>query len=118
MHCSKAICGLSLGQLAFSSTAAKMQHNRFSRVGLPSDPSRQQRLVTHGSTQQNTTIRTSDAMNPSDRSRDAGKTAVLRILDAQANRAAEGLRVIEDYVRFVLDDRHLSQLAKSLRHDL
>ncbi len=43
---------------------------------------------------------------------------VLRIVDAEANRAAEGLRVIEDYVRFVLDDRHLTGLAKQLRHDL
>ncbi len=41
-----------------------------------------------------------------------------RILDASANRAAEGLRVVEDYVRFVLDDSHLTQLLKQLRHDL
>ena len=46
------------------------------------------------------------------------KIGILRILDAEANRAAEGLRVIEDYVRFVLDDRHLTRLAKELRHDL
>jgi len=43
---------------------------------------------------------------------------VLRVLDAAANRAREGLRVIEDFVRFVLDDRHLTQLCKQLRHDL
>jgi thiamine-phosphate pyrophosphorylase len=42
----------------------------------------------------------------------------LRILDAAANRATEGLRVVEDYLRFVLDDRHLTSLAKQLRHDL
>lgn len=47
-----------------------------------------------------------------------GLTAVLRVLDASANRAREGLRVIEDYVRFVLDDRHLTTLCKQLRHDL
>src|SRR4051812_23288602 len=46
------------------------------------------------------------------------ETGILRILDAEANRAAEGLRVIEDYVRFVLDDAHLTRLAKGLRHDL
>ena len=46
------------------------------------------------------------------------ETAVLRVLDASANRAREGLRVIEDYVRFVLDDRHLTELCKQLRHDL
>ena len=39
-------------------------------------------------------------------------------MDAAANRAREGLRVVEDYVRFVLDDRHLTELCKQLRHDL
>jgi thiamine-phosphate pyrophosphorylase len=39
-------------------------------------------------------------------------------LDAAANRAREGLRVVEDYVRFVLDDQHLTELCKQLRHDL
>ena len=43
---------------------------------------------------------------------------VLRIVDAAANRAGEGLRTVEDYLRFVLDDRHLTELAKQLRHDL
>ena len=43
---------------------------------------------------------------------------VLRIIDAAANRAGEGLRAVEDYVSFVLDDRHLTELAKQLRHDL
>ena len=43
---------------------------------------------------------------------------LLRILDANANRAGEGLRVCEDYVRFCLQDRHLAQLLKQLRHDL
>lgn len=44
--------------------------------------------------------------------------ATLRAIDAAANRAAEGLRVIEDYVRFALDDGHLTRLCKELRHDL
>ncbi len=43
---------------------------------------------------------------------------VLRVVDAAANRAREGLRAVEDYVRFVLDDRHLTALCKQLRHDL
>jgi len=43
---------------------------------------------------------------------------VLRLIDAAANRAQEGLRAVEDYVRFVLDDRHLTTLCKQLRHDL
>ena len=46
------------------------------------------------------------------------ETTTLRILDAAANRAAEALRVIEDYLRLGLDDVHLTQLAKQLRHDL
>ena len=43
---------------------------------------------------------------------------VHRILDASLNRASEGLRVVEDYLRFVLDDSHLASLTKQLRHDL
>jgi thiamine-phosphate pyrophosphorylase len=45
-------------------------------------------------------------------------TDALRILDAAANRGREGLRVVEDFVRFRLNDAHLSGLLKSLRHDL
>src|SRR5205823_1749874 len=41
-----------------------------------------------------------------------------RILDANANRAREALRVLEDYCRFTLDDRFLSGQLKQLRHDL
>ena len=44
-------------------------------------------------------------------------TGPLRIIDANANRTLEGLRVIEDYVRFVLDDHHLTDVCKHLRHD-
>jgi thiamine-phosphate pyrophosphorylase len=43
---------------------------------------------------------------------------LLRILDAAANRAREGLRVIEDYVRFSLNDRHLTEQLKECRHRL
>jgi thiamine-phosphate pyrophosphorylase len=43
---------------------------------------------------------------------------VFRILDASLNRAGEGLRVVEDYVRFVLDDPFLTAQLKPLRHDL
>jgi thiamine-phosphate pyrophosphorylase len=48
----------------------------------------------------------------------AEATDAYRILDAAANRAREGLRVVEDYVRFTLDDRHLTSLLKSWRHRL
>lgn len=43
---------------------------------------------------------------------------VLRLLDANANRAREALRVVEDYARFVLDDADFSRALKKLRHDL
>ncbi len=42
---------------------------------------------------------------------------LLRMLDANANRAREGLRVIEDYARFVLNDAELQGDLKALRHD-
>ena len=44
--------------------------------------------------------------------------AQLRILDAASNRAGEAIRVIEDYTRFALDDRHLAGECKSVRHAL
>ena len=44
--------------------------------------------------------------------------APLRIIDAALNRAGEGLRVVEDYVRFVLDDPFLTRQTKALRHEL
>lgn len=46
------------------------------------------------------------------------QTDLFRIIDAAANRTREGLRVIEDYVRFGLDDGHFSQRLKQHRHDL
>ena len=33
---------------------------------------------------------------------------ILRLIDANLNRAREGLRVIEDYARFVRNDAELS----------
>ena len=45
-------------------------------------------------------------------------SSLFRLLDASANRAGEGLRVVEDYVRFVLDDRLLTETLKRIRHDL
>jgi thiamine-phosphate pyrophosphorylase len=44
--------------------------------------------------------------------------SVYRILDANRNRCLEGLRVVEEYVRFIWEDRHLVTLCKQLRHDL
>jgi thiamine-phosphate pyrophosphorylase len=44
--------------------------------------------------------------------------AVLRVLDANANRAREALRVLEDCARFVLNSVELCGGLKHLRHDL
>jgi len=42
----------------------------------------------------------------------------LRILDANANRAREALRVAEDYARFALNSARLARALKELRHRL
>jgi thiamine-phosphate pyrophosphorylase len=44
--------------------------------------------------------------------------AATRVVDANANRAREALRVLDDYCRFVLDDAVLTEQAKGLRHQL
>jgi thiamine-phosphate pyrophosphorylase len=41
---------------------------------------------------------------------------VWRLLDANANRAREGLRIIEDTARFVLDDAAAAKAARRFRH--
>src|SRR5687767_6025455 len=41
---------------------------------------------------------------------------LLRMLDANTNRAREALRVMEDYARFSLNDQPISQELKDLRH--
>ena len=43
---------------------------------------------------------------------------LLRVLDAGLNRAREGLRVLEDYGRFVCDDGAVATGLKQLRHEL
>ncbi len=43
---------------------------------------------------------------------------VARLLDANLNRAREGLRVVEDTARFVWDDAKLYRRIRSLRHAL
>jgi thiamine-phosphate pyrophosphorylase len=43
---------------------------------------------------------------------------VYRILDANANRAREALRVAEEAARFALERPDLAEALKRLRHDL
>lgn len=49
---------------------------------------------------------------------DIDRRVVLRILDANANRCAEGLRVIEELARFALADEALQRNIKRMRHDV
>ena len=56
--------------------------------------------------------------SPARPGRAGGAVDLGRILDASANRAREGLRVVEDYVRFVLDDPGLTRRFKEVRHRL
>lgn len=46
------------------------------------------------------------------------RTAILRMIDANLNRAREGIRVVEDCARFVLNDASLSERCKIIRHQL
>jgi thiamine-phosphate pyrophosphorylase len=43
---------------------------------------------------------------------------MLRLIDANLNRISEGLRLLEDVARFLLNDATLSEQLKSLRHNL
>ncbi|MBN1807615.1 MAG: thiamine phosphate synthase [Planctomycetes bacterium] len=50
----------------------------------------------------------------------AGRTtrSAYRAIDANANRCREGLRVAEDYARFILDNERLAGALKNLRHSV
>ena len=50
--------------------------------------------------------------------KDGSVVGIWRTLDASANRSAEAVRVLEDILRFCLDDAFLSQEAKAIRHEL
>ena len=41
---------------------------------------------------------------------------IYRVIDVNLNRAAEGLRVLEDVVRFCMDREDLTRKLKNLRH--
>lgn len=43
---------------------------------------------------------------------------MFRLIDANLNRLSEGLRLLEDVARFILNDAILSSRLKALRHDL
>ena len=43
---------------------------------------------------------------------------ILRIIDANINRISEGLRVLEDIARFIIEDVEISRQLKTIRHQL
>lgn len=43
---------------------------------------------------------------------------IFRIIDANANRVKEGLRVIEEYARFCLENKTVMQNIRDVRHSL
>ena len=61
-------------------------------------------------------IRDGRPASPAGRCEMRNKT--IRMLDANVNRATEGLRVAEDIVRFVLDDGKLTSKLKNVRHEI
>ncbi len=42
----------------------------------------------------------------------------FRIIDANLNRACEGLRNVEEYCRFILNEKNLTQELKNIRHEI
>ena len=46
------------------------------------------------------------------------RNKIHRIIDADLNRAKEGLRVCEEITRFILDDRKFTALFKLYRHEI
>ena len=50
--------------------------------------------------------------------RQVNRKEIFRVVDANYNRAKEGLRVCEDIARFVLDDKTLTSRFKRVRHGL
>ena len=51
-------------------------------------------------------------------STESGSLQILRVIDASLNRAAEGLRFLEDSARFILNDAVLTEQLKTLRHGI
>lgn len=43
---------------------------------------------------------------------------IERIIDVNQNRCVEGLRVIEEYARFLIEDKALSSSIRTMRHDI
>ena len=46
------------------------------------------------------------------------KDSIFRVIDVNYNRSKEGLRVVEDILRFVIEDDYLRRKVRSIHHDL
>ena len=57
-------------------------------------------------------------MEENESEKNGSAVGIWRTLDASANRSAEAVRVLEDILRFCLNDAFLSQEAKAIRHEL
>ena len=51
-------------------------------------------------------------------SSEAAPGAAWRIIDANLNRIGEGLRLLEDVSRLLLNDTDITQQLKTMRHDI
>lgn len=51
-------------------------------------------------------------------SKEASRALYFRVLDANLNRLKEGIRVVEDIFRYVIEDREVSLSLKELRHSI
>jgi thiamine-phosphate pyrophosphorylase len=79
------------------------------------DPARLEALISTPDTRPTVLASEATAFAPPDAT---AETDAARVIDANFNRAREALRVLEDYCRFVLDDRLLTEQVKGLRHGL
>ena len=84
-------------------------------AGLPLDEVKRRLLAESGFTTE--PVKADVVLDDSTPAADDGPVA-LRIVDASLNRVAEGLRAVEDFTRFGLNDGRLSEDCKRLRHDL
>lgn len=46
------------------------------------------------------------------------QNSINRLIDANLNRSLEGMRVCEEYCRFIIENRSLTSAIKKIRHDL
>jgi thiamine-phosphate pyrophosphorylase len=86
----------------------------FASLGL--DPDRMTALIRAG--EESPVAHPSDAGSAFLLPDPSAEIDAARVLDANFNRGREALRVVEDFCRFVLDDRFLTEQAKALRHGL